>query len=163
MIIHKAHPINNMQDLKYIFYGTGPLAESALYSLYHTGLIPVAIVTKPDALVGRHQTLTEPMIKVWAKSKNIKVLQPESLKGENNILNTFLKDNPIDIAIVASYGKIIPEYILDIPGHGTLNIHPSTLPLYRGPSPIESQLLAGANSIGLSIMALDAGMDSGPV
>ena len=152
-----------MQDLKYIFYGTGPLAESALYSLHHDNLVPVAIVTKPDALVGRHQTLTEPMIKVWAKSKNIKVLQPENLKDENNILNTFLKENPIDLAIVASYGKIIPEYILDIPQHGTLNIHPSMLPLYRGPSPIESQLLDGARSIGLSIMALDAGMDSGPV
>ena len=163
MTIHKAYPINNMQDLKYIFYGTGPLAEAALYSLYHAGLIPVAIVTKPDALIGRHHTLTEPIIKTWGQSKGIKVLQPENLKEENNILNIFLKENKIDIAIVASYGNIVPENLLNMPTYGTLNIHPSTLPLYRGPSPIESQILDGASSIGLSIMLLDAGMDSGPV
>ncbi len=152
-----------MKDLKYIFYGTGPLAEAALYSLYHAGLIPVAIVTKPDSPIGRHQTMTEPIIKTWSKSKDILILQPTSLKDENNILNIFFKENKIDLSIVASYGKIIPESLLSIPKYGTLNIHPSMLPLYRGPSPIESQLLDGATSIGLSIMALDAGMDSGPV
>ena len=173
MTIQK-HPHIHMNNIKYIFYGTGPLAEAALYSLYHAGLIPIAIITKPDSLIGRHQVLTEPMIKTWAKSKNIKVYQPTTLshvqdlendlnKKENTRFQNFLQENKIDIAIVASYGKIIPEYLLHIPTHGTLNIHPSMLPLYRGPSPIESQILDDASSIGLSIMQLDAGMDSGPV
>lgn len=152
-----------MKNLKYIFYGTGPLAEAAIYTLYHHGLVPIAIVTKPDAPVDRAQVITAPIIKTWAISKGIKVYQPENLKEENNILNNFLKENKIDLAIVASYGKIIPGYLLKIPTHGTLNIHPSMLPLYRGPSPIESQILDGMTSIGLSIMELDSGMDSGPV
>lgn len=182
---------------KYVFFGTGPLAEAAIYNLYHGDCIPEAIITKPDANVGRDHVLTAPIIKVWANSKGIQVYQPSTLKKEiledlyqkyldlinkneveykenlnslftkeeiNNInFYKYIKENNIDIAIVASYGKIIPEYILDWPLHGILNIHPSMLPICRGPSPIESQLLDGCNSIGLSIMKLDKGMDSGPV
>ena len=161
-----------VSTIKYVFFGTGPLAEAAIYNLYHGGLIPAAIITKPDATVGRDHVLTAPIIKVWAESKGIKVYQPSTLKEKDLEESTeiknidfykYIKENKIDIAIVASYGKIIPEYILNWPVKGILNIHPSMLPLYRGPSPIESQLLDGLDSIGLSIMKLDAGMDSGPV
>lgn len=151
-----------MTNIKYIFYGTGPLAESTIYALYQSGLIPTAIITKPDAPVGRAQTITPPIIKTWAISKGIKVLQPDTLKNNQDIVD-FVLDNNIDIAIVASYGKIIPEVLLNSPRHGTINIHPSMLPLYRGPSPIESQLLDGHDTIGLSIMQLDREMDHGPI
>ena len=163
---------NDTNVIKYVFFGTGPLAEAAMYSLYHGGLIPDAIITKPDAVMGRGHTLTAPIIKVWAQSKNIKVYQPSTLKKEtlessteieNIELYKYIQENSIDIAIVASYGKIIPEYILNWPTKGILNIHPSMLPLYRGPSPIESQLVEGLDDIGLSIMKLDVGMDSGPI
>ena len=166
-----------MNNIKYIFYGTGPLAEAAIYTLYHSGMIPMAIVTKPDSKVGRDHTLTAPMIKTWALSKGIRVFQPTSLKldtsdkvsisaedkDETKRLYNFIKEKDIDIAIVASYGKIMPEAILHMPKHGTINIHPSMLPLYRGPSPIESQLLDGLDHIGLSIMELDRDMDHGPI
>ncbi len=163
---------NNKVELKYVFFGTGPLAEAAIYNLYQSGLIPAAIITKPDATIGRDHIHTAPIIKTWAESKDIKVFQPSTLNSSkleasseiNDVeFYKYVKENDIDIAIVASYGKIIPQYMLDWPDHGILNIHPSMLPLYRGPSPIESQLLDGLESIGLSIMKLDAGMDSGPI
>ncbi len=149
--------------LKIIFWGTGPLAESALYCLYKNGYTPDCVVTKPDSAVGRKQIVTPPMIKKWCATKNIKVLQPEVLKNINQID----QDSPIlkdyDLAIVASYGKIIPENMLSIPKYGFLNIHPSDLPKYRGPSPIESALLTGEREIVVSIMKLDSGMDTGPI
>ncbi len=164
--------MNHGDSIKYVFFGTGPLAESAIYNLYQSGLIPQAIITKPDATTGRDHVLTVPIIKTWAESKGVAVYQPNTLNSSKLEVSSeindiefykYVKENDIDIAIVASYGKIIPQYILDWPDHGILNIHPSMLPLYRGPSPIESQLLDGLESIGLSIMRLDAGMDSGPI
>ncbi len=147
-------------NLKIIFFGTGPLAESVLFSLYNNGYAPELVVTKPDSLVGRHQTLTPPSIKTWCQLKNISVYQPEKLKDETD-KSPLLQD--YDLAIVASYGKIIPENILNKPKYGFLNLHPSLLPLYRGPSPIESQLRDGAEQIGMSIMKLDKEMDHGPI
>lgn len=154
-----------IKNLKIIFFGTGPLAESALYSLYKNNIIPKYVVTKPDSLVGRKQLLTPPYIKTWCESKidngvDIDVLQPDKLKD-------LPSDSPLlqdyDLAIVASYGKIIPENILSVPKYGFLNIHPSDLPKYRGPSPIESALLAGEKEIVVSLMKLDSEMDHGPI
>jgi len=150
----------NIKNIKYAFWGTGPLAESVLYALYKNDLSPALVITKPDSRVGRHQELSSPYIKSWCESKNIKVYQPEKLKDNNEILD-MLKE--VDLCIVASYGKIIPENILNTPKLGFLNVHPSMLPLYRGPSPIESQLATGAKEIGISIMKLDSEMDHGPI
>ena len=149
-----------MTNIKYAFWGTGPLAESVLYALYKNDLAPLLVITKPDGKVGRKQEVISPQIKTWCDMKGIKVYQPETLK-DNLELQNILKD--IDMSIVASYGKIIPEEILNMPRLGFLNVHPSTLPLYRGPSPIESQLLTGAKEIGISIMKLDKEMDHGPI
>lgn len=149
-----------MTNLNIIFFGTGPLAESVLFALHQNGYTPKLVVTKPDALVGRHQTLTPPSIKKWCELKGIAVYQPEKLKDLDNT-SPLLQD--YDLAIVASYGKIIPQNILNTPKHGFLNVHPSELPLYRGPSPIESQLRDGLKEIGLSIMKLDTEMDHGPI
>ena len=161
-----------MKKLKIIFWGTGPLAESTLYGLYKNGYVPEYVVTKPDSAVGRKQIMTPPMIKKWCDIKGIKVLQPESLKNLKNIENVTCQENedkihPLlqeyDLSIVASYGKIIPESVLNTPKYGFLNVHPSDLPKYRGPSPIESALLAGERELIISIMKLGAGMDSGPI
>lgn len=145
--------------MKYAFFGTGPLAESVLSTLYKNGYTPSLIVTKQDSPKGRHLTLTPPNIKIWGQMKGIEVFQPESLK---NLESSPLHDN-FDLFIVASYGKIIPKSILDIPIHGTINVHPSLLPSYRGPSPIQSALLDGITETAVSIMKLDEGMDTGPV
>ena len=145
----------------FVFFGTGPLAESVLASLVRNGYTPSLIITKPDAHVGRHGTLSAPHIKVWAEMKGIKVYQPETLKDlpENSPLLT----QKFSFFVVASYGKILPEKVLDLAERGTLNVHPSLLPLYRGPSPIESALLSGQKNIGVSIMKLDKEVDHGPI
>lgn len=150
-----------MPPLTFAFFGTGALAESVLASLYRNGYIPSLLVTKPDSAQGRHLVLTEPYIKTWAKLKGISVFQPESLKDLSP--DSPLHTNKFDLFVVASYGKIIPEDILNLPAHGVLNVHPSLLPKYRGPSPIESALLDGGMTTGVSIMKLDSLMDHGPV
>lgn len=146
--------------MKYAFFGTGPLAESVVATLMRAGYEPALIVTKPDAPQGRHMGLTAPHIKTWAQMKNIPVLQPEKL---DNALYHQLVTSDCKLFVLASYGKIIPETILKIPEHGVLNVHPSLLPRYRGPSPIESVLLDGAMTTGVSIIKLDAQMDHGPI
>ncbi len=145
----------------YAFFGTGPLAESVLAALVRAGYTPSLIVTKPDAASGRHLELVSPHIKVWGEMKGVPVYQPVSLRelGEDSTLLV----QSFDLFIVASYGKIIPEAILEKADHGVLNVHPSTLPLYRGPSPIESALLSGEKTIGVSIMKLDKEVDHGPI
>jgi methionyl-tRNA formyltransferase len=148
------------KNISYAFFGTGALAESVLAALVRAGFVPSVVITKPDSMQGRHMQLTPPHIKVWAEMKGIKVLQPIKLDQEfyENISTT-----SCDVYIVASYGKIIPENILNLPKHGVLNVHPSLLPLYRGPSPIESVLLNGDMTTGISIMKLDKEMDHGPI
>jgi len=148
------------KDFSFVFFGTGPLAESVLASLVRNGYTPAIVVTKPDSQQGRHMQLTAPHIKTWCEMKGIKVLQPEKLDSE---FSQQLVTSNHQLFIVASYGKIIPDEVLNIPKHGVLNVHPSLLPLYRGPSPIESALLDGVTTTGISIMKLDSGMDHGPI
>jgi methionyl-tRNA formyltransferase len=149
------------QNCTYAFFGTGALAESVLAALVHAGYIPTLVVTKPDAMQGRHMQLTSPHIKIWAEMKGIEVFQPSSFKEikEDSPLHT----QKFDVFIVASYGKIIPEAVLALATHGALNVHPSLLPKYRGPSPIESVLLAGDMTTGVTIIKLDKDMDHGPI
>lgn len=146
---------------RYVFFGTGPLAESVLAALVRAGFVPALLVTKPDAPQGRHMQMTPPTIKTWAEMKHIPVFQPESLRDLSS-------DSPLhaaayDIFVVASYGKIIPDDVLALPKKGALNVHPSLLPKYRGPSPIESALLDGCLTTGVSIIKLDSEMDHGPI
>lgn len=147
--------------LRYAFFGTGALAESVLATLVKAGHIPNLVVTKPDAPQGRHMQLTAPYIKTWAEMKGINVYQPDTLKDLPS--DSPLHSQVYDVFIVASYGKIIPESILALAKHGVLNVHPSLLPKYRGPSPIESVLLEGDMVSGVSIMVLDKEVDHGPL
>lgn len=151
----------NNKNIKYIFWGAGPLAESSLYILYKNDLIPSLVITTPDKKSGRKMELKENIIKAWCESKNIKCWQPENLK------NLDIKNSPLsgdfDVAIVASYPKILKEEILKIPKYETLNIHPSRLPEYRGPSPIQSALLDGKDNTAVSIIKLDKEVDHGPI
>ncbi len=148
------------QTPSFVFFGTGPLAESVLAALVRNGYTPSIVVTKPDSPQGRHMQLTAPHIKTWCEMKDIKVLQP--VKLDSDFYNQLVTSN-YQLFIVASYGKIIPDDILNIPKFGVLNVHPSLLPAYRGPSPIESSLLDGLTTTGISIMKLDSGMDHGPI
>lgn len=149
-----------MSSISFVFFGTGPLAESVLASLVRAGYTPKLLVTKPDSVQGRNMLLTAPHIKTWCELKGIPIAQP--IKLDNEFYEELSKNN-YELFIVASYGKIIPDNILNIPKSGVLNVHPSLLPLYRGPSPIESALLNGDKDMGISIMKLDKEMDHGPI
>lgn len=149
------------KEITYVFFGTGALAESVLAALVNEGYMPTLLVTKPDSQQGRHMQLTAPHIKTWAQMKGIEVFQPESLKALST--DSPLHCKKFDLYIVASYGKIIPDAILNLPTHGTLNVHPSLLPKYRGPSPIETSLLDGDMTTGVTIIKLDSEMDHGPI
>ncbi|GMQ94938.1 MAG: methionyl-tRNA formyltransferase [Patescibacteria group bacterium] len=143
-----------------VFFGTPQFAVYVLEELENIGLVPSLVVTAPDRPAGRKLTLTPPPVKVWAEKHSIPVLQPEKLDDE---FRYKLQVASYKLFIVAAYGKILPKEILDIPEHGTLNVHPSLLPKYRGPSPIESAILSGDEETGIAIMLVDEEMDHGPI
>ena len=154
-----------MNKLRIAFFGTPQFAVTILDELKIAGIVPDVIVTAPDAPQGRGLTLTAPPVKVWAQKNGVAVLQPETLKqsGKDNLQIASLFDQTWDLFIVAAYGKIIPENILELPKHKTLNVHPSLLPKLRGSSPIESAILNNQRETGVTIMRLDAEMDHGPI
>jgi methionyl-tRNA formyltransferase len=141
----------------FVFFGSSHFSVFLLDSLKEKGWIPALIVSTPDKPQGRKLVLTPTPVSIWAKENNIPLITPASLKVEIPELHGF------DLFVVASYGKIIPQTILDIPKDGVLNIHPSLLPKYRGPSPIQSAMLDDDKQTGVSIMKLDALMDHGPI
>lgn len=149
-----------MTSTNIAFFGTPKFAVYILEELEKAGIVPSLIVTAPDKPKGRGLVLTPPPVKDWAMMRDIAYLQPASLKGDDLDI---LLNSEWDLAIVAAYGKILPESLVDAPVHGTLNVHPSLLPKFRGASPIESQILADERTVGVSIMKLDKEMDHGPI
>jgi methionyl-tRNA formyltransferase len=146
---------------KIIFMGTPQFSVPALKALLEAKFKITAVYTQPDKQAGRGQKLGFSPVKEVALEQGLNVLQPASLKNEEAIEQ--MKALDPDVAVVAAYGKIIPESILGIPRLGFLNVHPSLLPRHRGATPIPSAILEGDKVTGVSIMLLDAGMDSGPV
>lgn len=149
-----------MSKLKIAFFGTPDIAAIVLDELKAVGIVPSLIITNPDRPVGRKQTLTSPPVKVWSKANNIEVLQPQSLKQNSEIVQSI---GLCDLSVVVAYGKILPKKMLDIPKYGTLNVHPSLLPKFRGASPIRSAILADERETGVTIMLMDEEMDHGPI
>jgi methionyl-tRNA formyltransferase len=145
--------------INFVFFGTDEFATTILEELKQSDLVPGLIVTTPDSPKGRKLVLTPPPVKIWAQENKLEYLQPEKLSE----LTKTLTPNNYSLFIVASYGKIIPQSILDLPKHGTLNIHPSLLPKYRGAAPLQSVILNGDSETGVSIMLLDEQMDHGPI
>lgn len=125
----------------------------------------VAVITNPDKPAGRKQTLTPPPVKVAAEKLGLNILQPQILKDPEflKILNTKYKIQDTNIGIVVGYGKIIPPEIFNLPKHGTLVIHPSLLPKYRGPSPVQTAMLNGDLDTGVTIMKIDEELDHGDI
>ena len=142
-----------------VFFGTGEFSLTALTGLVEAGYNVVAVVTKPDGRSGRGHRLTPPPVKVFAERHNIAAWQPDKLSEITEQIAALEKP----AGVLASYGKIIPQSILDLFHPGIINIHPSLLPRYRGPSPIETAILNGDKTTGVSIMQLAPRMDAGPV
>ena len=142
-----------------IFFGTEAFSAASLEALIDANFDIVAVITKPDQPKGRGHKLTEPVVKTIARQHNIPVWQPTKL--------TEMTDQIVDLqpvtGVLVSYGKIIPQSIIDLFTPGIINVHPSLLPKYRGPSPIESAILYGDHKTGVSIMQLSTKMDAGPV
>ncbi len=146
-----------MLKLKTVFFGTHEFAVTILKELLARDFISVELViTQPDRKVGRKQTTEESPIKKLATAHNIPIGQPESLK------NYTLPFTP-DLNIVAQYGLIIPKKIINAPKFGSINVHGSILPKYRGASPIQSALINGEKETGVTIMLMDEKMDNGPI
>jgi methionyl-tRNA formyltransferase len=143
-----------------IFWGTPEICLPYLEVLEKENCNIVAVVTLPDRPVGRKQILTSPAPKVWAQERSIPVLQPEKLDQE--FFETLKNFSP-DISIVVAYGKIIPEKIINLPTYGTLNVHYSLLPRWRGATPVESAILAGDSETGVSIQKMVFELDAGDV
>ncbi|HEY9481255.1 MAG TPA: methionyl-tRNA formyltransferase [Candidatus Paceibacterota bacterium] len=153
------------QKNKIAFFGTPDFAVWVLDALLKRGILPDLIVAAPDAPKGRKLVMTPPPAKVWAQAHAVPVIQPEKIRTpefETELRNLAGADG-WDLFIVAAYGKIMPENILNIPARKTINVHPSLLPLLRGSSPIQSAILADMRETGVTIMRLDALMDHGPI
>lgn len=147
---------------RFVYFGTPDLAVRVLEELKKRELLPVLVVTAPDRPQGRGLVLTPSPVKAWAQAQGIPTVEPETLRGNTNALD-IIRRAKADLFVVAAYGKILPSDLLAIPAHGTLNVHPSLLPLFRGPSPIESFILSDEKRTGVSIMLLDDEVDHGPI
>lgn len=145
--------------MKIVFMGTPDFAAGALEALMVAGHEITAVVTQPDKPRGRSKELLPPPVKQCALKNNIPVMQPKRIKTPEAIGE--LKKYPADIYIVAAFGQILSQEILDIPPHGCLNIHASLLPKYRGASPIQHVIIDGEEKTGVTIMQMDAGLDTG--
>lgn len=147
--------------MKIIFAGTPTFAEIQLASLLETSHEIVAVYTQPDKPAGRGQQLHMSPVKTLALKENIPVEQPTSLKSEEAFA-TLAKYQP-DVMIVAAYGLLLPEAVLNLPRYGCINVHASRLPRWRGASPIQQAILAGDKETGITLMRMDKGLDTGNI
>ena len=147
--------------MKIVFMGTPDFAAGALEALIEAGHEITAVVTQPDKPKGRSGQLQFPPVKECALKHNIPVMQPKRIKTPEAIEE--LKGYEADVFVVAAFGQILSQEILDMPKYGSLNIHASLLPKYRGASPIQSVILDGEKETGITIMQMDAGIDTGDI
>jgi methionyl-tRNA formyltransferase len=147
--------------MRVLFAGTPAFALASLEALVSAGIRPVTVLTQPDRPAGRGKRLTQSPVKAFAVDRSIPVLQPKTLRDDAVVAE--LEALEPDVLIVAAYGLILPQAVLDIPTHGCINVHASVLPAWRGAAPIQAAILAGDTHTGISLMAMTAGLDCGPV
>jgi methionyl-tRNA formyltransferase len=148
--------------MKVVFFGTPNFAVPFLDALIADDEIEIAaVVTQPDKPAGRGKALKPSPVKKAAECHDINVHAPQSLKTED--IRDALRQYNAEVFIVVAYGQLIPEKILDMPPLGCVNVHPSLLPKYRGPAPMQAAIYHGDKETGVAIMKLDTGMDTGPL
>lgn len=165
-----------MDKLNFAFFGTPDVASFTLDILRENGYLPSVIITSPDKPQGRKMIVTPPPVKTWAIENNIPYLQPEKITPEFIEELQHLNGQPpvrpvaghksdlwLDLFVVVAYGKILPEVFINTPKFGTINIHYSLLPKYRGASPVEACLLNGDTETGVSIQQMAFKLDSGNI
>ena len=153
--------------MRVIFAGTPEFASVALAQLHAAGHEVVLVLTQPDRPAGRGMKLQASAVKQWAVSKDLAVSQPRSLRHDGKYpddaqaAQRAIAAANADVMVVAAYGLILPQWVLDAPLHGCLNIHASLLPRWRGAAPIHRAIEAGDSVTGVTIMQMDAGLDTG--
>lgn len=144
---------------KFVFMGSPAFALPTLEALAREHEL-LGVYTQPDRPAGRGQKLMPSAVKQWAQECGAAIYQPPSLRHEPIAVEVLRKLEP-EVVIVAAYGLILPQSVLDIPPHGCLNVHASLLPRYRGAAPIAAAILSGDEETGVTIMQMDAGLDTG--
>ncbi len=148
--------------MRVVFAGTPEFSVSALNALHDAGHDIVGVYTQPDRPAGRGRHLTPSPVAQRAEALGLSVFKPLKLRGDIDA-QAQLRGLEPDVMVVVAYGLILPQDVLDIPRHGCLNIHASLLPRWRGAAPIQRAILAGDAVSGVTIMQMDAGLDTGPM
>jgi methionyl-tRNA formyltransferase len=146
---------------KIVFAGSPEFAVPSLRSLLDSGHEIAAVLTQPDRPAGRGRKLRSSPVKESATALGLEILQPDSLASDD--IQDQLRSIAPDIMVVVAYGLLLPQKVLDIPRAGCVNVHASVLPRWRGASPVQAAILAGDATTGVSLMQMDAGLDTGPV
>jgi len=147
--------------MRIVFMGTPEFSVPPLEYLTKSEYRVVGVYTQPDRPTGRGRTLEQSPVKKMALAHSLEVFQPVRLRNPDEVQR--LAALKPDLILVSAFGQILPQSVLDIPPFGCLNIHPSLLPKYRGATPIPSAILGGESETGVTIMLMDAGMDTGPI
>jgi methionyl-tRNA formyltransferase len=147
--------------LRVVFAGTPEFARAALEAIATAGFTIVGVLTQPDRPAGRGLRAQSSPVKAWALAHGLAVDQPQSLRAESAQARLAVLEP--DVMVVAAYGLILPQAVLDLPQWGCLNIHASLLPRWRGAAPIHRAIEAGDPQSGITIMRMDAGLDTGPI
>jgi methionyl-tRNA formyltransferase len=156
-------------SLRVIFAGTPEFAAAALAAIHEAGFPVPLVLTQPDRPAGRGMKLQASPVKRYAQEHGIAVAQPTSLRRAGKYPQEaaeaieLLRATPHDVMVVAAYGLILPQEVLDIPTDGCINIHASILPRWRGAAPIHRAIEAGDAETGITLMQMDAGLDTGPM
>src|ERR1700761_4889728 len=154
-------------SLRVIFAGTPEFAAVALAAIHRAGFTVPLVLTQPDRPAGRGMKLQASPVKRFAQEHGLEVAQPTSLRragkypAEAAAAIDQLRATPHDVMVVAAYGLLLPQEVLDIPRHGCINIHASLLPRWRGAAPIHRALEAGDDETGITLMQMDVGLDTG--
>ncbi|HPQ67487.1 MAG TPA: methionyl-tRNA formyltransferase [bacterium] len=146
--------------MRWFYFGTPQYAATILTRLLAAGHVPELVVTQPDRPAGRRRQLTPPPVKEVALAHGLPVLQPEKITHQ---VREELAARKPDVIVVAAYGKILRPAMLAVPPHGCINAHASLLPHYRGAAPVNWMLVNGETQTGVTIIKMDAGIDTGPV
>ncbi|SPB17580.1 methionyl-tRNA formyltransferase [Caballeronia novacaledonica] len=155
------------QSLRVVFAGTPEFAAAALAAIHAAGFSVPLVLTQPDRPAGRGMKLTASPVKRFAVEHGLKVAQPASLRRAGKYPQEaaeaidLLRATPHDVMVVAAYGLILPQEVLDVPPRGAINIHASLLPRWRGAAPIHRAIEAGDAETGITLMQMDAGLDTG--
>lgn len=147
--------------MRVFFMGTPQLAVPTLRRIIESKHEVILVVTQPDKRAGRQQRIGSPPVKLAALEEGIPVAQPLTLKDEE--FRAKIEELKTDVGVVFAYGKIIPQWLLDLPAHGIINIHPSLLPKWRGAAPIQRPIIAGDTITGVTIMQMVAALDAGDI